>query len=293
MNIRNNLLVDIKKNYLQDLNKFYDRREAEQLLTILIEYFFEIKRNELILNPDSRISESEILKLQMAVNELKHYKPVQYITGIVEFQDLKIEVTPEVLIPRPETEELVQFILQSEKTSGLKVLDIGTGSGCIAISLKKLLKNPNVNATDISESAIIMAHKNAISNNQDIVFHVHDILSEEESISDKNGDRILFDIIVSNPPYVTQEDKKKMHYNVIDYEPHNALFVPEDNPLLYYEAILEFSILNLNSGGRIYFEINENLGSQVITLFEGNGFLNIELKKDLSGKDRFIIGVKT
>ena len=292
MNIRNNLLVDLKKRYLQDLNEFYDSREAEQLLTILIEHFFGIRRNELILNPDYRISESEILKLHMAVKELKQYKPVQYITGVVEFQDLKIEVTPDVLIPRPETEELVQFILQNEKASGLKVLDIGTGSGCIAISLKKLLENAYVNATDISESAIIMAHKNAISNNQDIVFHVHDILSEKESISDRNGDIILFDIIVSNPPYVTQEDKKKMHHNVIDYEPHNALFVPEDNPLLYYEAILEFSMINLNSGGRIYFEINEGLGSQMITLFENYGFYNVELKKDLSGKDRFVSGVK-
>ena len=293
MDIRNNLLADLKRKYLQDLNEFYDSREAEQLLTILIEHFFGITRNELILNPDSRISESELLKLHMAVKELMQYKPVQYITGVVEFQDLKIEVSPDVLIPRPETEELVQYILQNEKASGLTVLDIGTGSGCIAISLKKLLENANVNATDISESAIIMAQKNASSNNQDIDFHVHDILSEKELISDKNSDRILFDIIVSNPPYVTQEDKKKMHHNVIDYEPHDALFVPEDNPLLYYEAILEFSIMNLNSGGRIYFEINEGLGSQVITIFEDNGFLNVELKKDLGGKDRFVFGVKT
>ncbi len=293
MNIRNNLLVDLKKKYLQDLNEFYDSREAEQLLTILIEHFFGITRNELILNPDSRISESEILKLHMAVKELKQHKPVQYITGVVEFQDLKIEVTPDVLIPRPETEELVQFIVQNEKASGLKILDIGTGSGCIAISLKKLLENVNINATDISESAIRMARKNAGSNNQDIVFHIHDILSDKEAISDKNGDRILFDIIVSNPPYVTQEDKKKMHHNVTDYEPHNALFVPEDNPLLYYEAILGFSIMNLNSGGRIYFEINESLGSQMIALFEDHGFLNVELKKDLSEKDRFVFGVKT
>jgi len=293
MDIRNNSLSYLKKKYLQDLIEYYDSREAEQLLTLLIEHFFGITRNELIMNPDYRLTESEILKLHLTIKDLKKYKPVQYITGVVEFHDLKLDVTPDVLIPRPETEELVQLIAEQEKDSNLAVLDIGTGSGCIAISLSNLLNHACVYATDISDSAIRLAKINSASNNQEIGFQTHDILKDKGSILDKNGKEVLFNIIVSNPPYVTLEDKKKMHSNVIDYEPYNALFVPENNPLLYYEAILEFSGSNLNSGGRIYFEINESLGESMLTLLNKHGYNNRILRKDLSGKDRFVIGVKS
>lgn len=292
MEIRNNLLAYLKKKYLRDLLDFYNEREAGQLLTILIEHYFGITRNELIVNPGYRLSESEILKLHMAVKELKQYKPVQYITGVVEFHVLKLKVSPDVLIPRPETEELVQLIADRETGKGLVVLDVGTGSGCIAIGLSSLLNEANVHATDIFAPAVSIARKNAATNNQDVIFHIHDILNNEESISDNNGKRIMFDVIVSNPPYVTQEDKKKMHVNVIDYEPHNALFVPYDSPLLYYQAILKFSEKSIKSGGRIYFEINESLGDSMLSLLNIYGYVNQSLSKDLSGKNRFITGVK-
>ena len=292
MDIRNNLLSYLKKKYLQDLVEFYDSRQAEQLLTILIDHFFGITRNDLIMNPNYRLSESEILKLHMAIKELKKYKPVQYITGVVEFHSLKLNVNSDILIPRPETEELVQLIADNEVSSGLVVLDVGTGSGCIAIGLSSLLNEANIHATDISEAAVSLANRNATSNNQKVDFHEHDILNNNDSIRSNNGEKVLFDIIVSNPPYVTLEDKKKMHKNVTDYEPHNALFVPKDNPLLYYEAILKFSGKNLKQGGRIYFEINESLGEGVLALLNKYGYSNLKLKKDMSGKDRFVSGQK-
>ncbi len=293
MEIQDNLLANLKKNYFKDLLKLYNKNEAEQLLTILIEHFFGITRVQLIMKSDIRISESEILMLHMAVKELKKYKPIQYITGMAEFHDLKFKVNPDVLIPRPETEELVQLISILEKHKGLTVLDIGTGSGCIAISLSKLLSSATVHASDISETAIRVASSNAIINNQEVNFHNHDILDIKQSIRNKNGIPIMFDIIISNPPYVTQDDKNKMQSNVIDYEPHNALFISDDKPLVYYDAIIQFAKKQLVSGGRIYFEINESLGTQMVTLLKNNNFVHVELKKDLNGRDRFVNGVKS
>ena len=293
MEIHDNLLANLKKNYIKDLLNKYDENEAEQLLTILIDHFFTITRFQIITNPEIRISESEILKLHMAVKELKKYKPVQYITEVVEFHDLTIKVNSDVLIPRPETEELVQIINNIEKTKGLKVLDIGTGSGCIAISMAKLLNSATVHASDISESAIIVAQSNAIMNNVEVNFHKHDILDIKQPICKKNSKPIMFDIIISNPPYVTQNDKNKMQSNVTDYEPHIALFVSNDKPLIYYDAIIQFAKKQLVSGGRIYFEINESVGNQLVTLLEKHNFINVELKKDLTGRDRFVFGVNT
>lgn len=288
MDIRNNLLSYLKKKYLKDLSAYYDKREAEQLLTILIEHFFGVSRNQLIMDPDIRLSESEILKIHMSVKELKKFKPVQYITGMVEFHDLVFKVSPDVLIPRPETEELVQIIAEREKGIGLVVLEIGTGSGCIPISLKSLLKNAIVHATDISASAISIAKENAKDNNLEVEFHNHDIL-HNDNIVDIIGGPISFDVIVSNPPYVTNDDKSKMHSNVIDYEPDNALFVPDNDHLLYYNAILKFTEKSLKKGGRIYFEINESLGSEMLVLVGKYGYSNVELLKDIRGKDRFIV----
>lgn len=292
MNIGNNILADLKKKYLHELIDYYDKREAEQLLTIVIDSFFKMSRNELILNPDFRLNESEILKFHMAVKELKKYKPVQYITGVVEFHELKLNVTSDVLIPRPETEELVQFIAEKENGSNLTVLDIGTGSGCIALGLASLLVDADVYATDISEAAISLAERNSINNHEKVDFFIHDILNDNGPIISKKGNSVLFDIIVSNPPYVTMEDKKKMHVNVVDYEPHNALFVPQDNPLLYYNAILNFADKYLKPGSRIYFEINESLASEMLLLFQKHSYSKVAVKKDLRKKDRFVSAVK-
>ena len=287
MNIRNNLLKDIKGNYLTELNNLYDTREAEQLLTILIDHFFGIGRNDLILNPKHRLSESEILKLHMAIKELKKFKPVQYITGEVEFQGFRFKVNEDVLIPRPETEELVLQIAKKELDSGLNVLDIGTGSGCIAISLFNLLKNPTVIATDISKPALKVAESNSKLNNANVKFYNHNILIDGYLTDDK------MDVIVSNPPYVTLDDKKKMDANVIDYEPHNALFVPEDNPLVFYKRLINLAETLLKQGGRIYAEINESHGYEMEAIFAENNYTSIELLKDIHGKYRFICAVKT
>ena len=184
MEMHNNLLSDLKKYYLQELVSFYDKDEAEQLLTILIEYFFGVTRFQLIMKSDIRISESEILKLHLAVKDLKKYKPVQYITGEVEFHDLKFKINSDVLISRPETEELVQLISHIEKSTDLMVLDIGTGSGCIAITMSNLLNSPTVHACDISLPAINIAQKNAIINKTKVNFHTHDILDNNKSICD-------------------------------------------------------------------------------------------------------------
>ena len=292
MEIRNNLLAELKKKYLNVLLNYYDEKEAEQLLTILIEHFFEISRNELIINSNHRLSESEILKLHKAYKELKQYKPVQYITGVVEFHGLKIKVNSAVLIPRPETEELVQLVTDLETSMDLIVLDTGTGSGCIAIGLSSLLKRANIHASDICENAINIARKNAELNNQHILFHIHDILNNEEPLLDRNGEKVMFDIVISNPPYVTLEDKKKMHPNVIDYEPSSALFVTDENPLEYYLSILQFCEKNLVLGGRLYFEINEGMGDEVVSLLKRCNYSDIVLRRDINGKFRFVSSKK-
>ncbi|MAE07300.1 MAG: protein-(glutamine-N5) methyltransferase, release factor-specific [Bacteroidetes bacterium] len=292
MEIRNNLLAELKKKYLNDLLNYYDEKEAEQLLTILIEHFFEISRNELIINSNHRLSESEILKLHKAYKELKQYKPVQYITGVVEFHGLKIKVNSAVLIPRPETEELVQLVTDLETSMDLIVLDTGTGSGCIAIGLSSLLKRANIHASDICENVINIARKNAELNNQHILFHIHDILNNEEPLLDRNGEKVMFDIVISNPPYVTLEDKKKMHPNVIDYEPSSALFVTDENPLEYYLSILQFCEKNLVLGGRLYFEINEGMGDEVVSLLKRCNYSDIVLRRDINGKFRFVSSKK-
>ncbi len=292
MKIQDNILANIKREYLSDLRSFYNVNEAEQLLTILIEYYFGVSRIQLKMKPDIRLSESEIIKLHMSVKDLKKYKPVQYIIGVTEFHDLKFKVTPDVLIPRPETEELVQLIANTEKSNKLTVLDIGTGSGCIAISLSKLLNTPTIHASDISKAAINVAQNNATANKLKVQFHNHDILNTNQPICDNQGNPIQFDIIVSNPPYVTQTDKKQMQPNVLDYEPHNALFVSNENPLKYYDAIIQFASKQLSSGGRLYFEINENLGNEMLTLLKNLNYTNIKITKDLSNRDRFIWGIK-
>ncbi len=291
MEIRNNLLRDLKKYYLTELTEYYDKREGETLLTILIDYYFNVSRNELILNPGIRLSESEILKLHMAVKDLKLMRPVQYIIGEVDFSDLKLKVNSSVLIPRQETEELVNLIINSEKESGLTIIDIGTGSGCISISLAKGLNNPNVFATDISTEAISIASENAISSNVHVNFIEDDILNTKLNESGFEGLSTI-NVIVSNPPYVTELEKIKMHANVLDYEPYTALFVPDDNPLIFYKSICKFASTNLSSGGRIYFEINESLADAMIGLLEEYAYCDILVHKDIHGRNRMVSAVK-
>ena len=288
MKVRTNLLKDVKNHYLQELEDIYDKREALSLLNILIEDFFGLTKTGQILEKDFRLNETELLKLHFAVKELKKEKPVQYITGKAEFCGLKIKVNENVLIPRPETEELIEHIKNKLQSLSInKIVDLGTGSGCIALALKKVFPKASVTAVDINEKTLDTAKENAVINNLGIKFEQKDILNIDELKS-----LGTFDLIVSNPPYVTDSEKKKMQNNVLKYEPHQALFVDDNNPLIFYKAISEFAKSNLNTGGQIWFEINEKYGNEVKELLEEKGFENVKIIKDLFGKNRFVKAYK-
>lgn len=284
---KNNLLKDLRSAYIKMISEKYGPDESKQLLDILIESFYGYTRVEMALDPGIRLTESEILKLHAAVKELLANKPVQYITGKARFLDIELSVDESVLIPRPETEALVQLIIREEKTPHLQVLDIGTGSGCIAIALKKNLPDSEISAIDISPDAIKTAAFNSKQHRIPIQFQQVDILNPDSSNSLGN-----FDIVVSNPPYVMESDMRKMHKNVLDYEPHTALFVKDEDPLKYYRAILEFCQLHLRGGGRVYFEINEKQGENILQLFHECGFHRSELHTDIHDKNRFAIAIK-
>ncbi len=292
MNIRNNNLKQLKSVYVTDLSDLYGVDEAEQLMTILIEHLFEVSRYQLVMEPDIRLSESEIVKLHMAVKELKMLTPVQYITGRVEFMGHNYIVDPSVLIPRPETEELVHLILDNENGENLKILDVGTGSGCIAISLYLKMVNSIVVACDYNQKALDTAVLNSEVNGAEVDFKRLNILDKNSKIEHKSVGQD-FDIIVSNPPYVTSSERSKMNDNVLNYEPHDALFVPDEDPLIFYDAILHHADLWLKAGGRLYFEINENLGNETLHLIREKGYKQVRLFKDLFDKDRFIQATKS
>lgn len=283
---KNNRLIDLKKIYHNELKLQFGDNEALEMLNILILHFFGINRLQLAMDSGFRLTESEMLSLHNAVKELKTNKPVQYVTGEAEFYGMPFFVNSSVLIPRPETEELVDLIVKREKKSGLQILDIGTGSGCIAISLANTLFEADVFAMDISVDALNLAIKNSEINGTEIIFLQEDILNPSKN---KN---VLFEVIVSNPPYVTVSEKKLMHANVLDYEPHQALFVEDENPLIFYEAIVEFAKTNLKNNGRIYLEINEKLAKETSLLLEKNGFLKIEIINDINSKNRMISALK-
>jgi len=287
MDIRNNLLVDIKKKYIVELSVFYKEEEARQFLNILIQHFFKISKTELALNRERRLSESEILQLHFAVKDLKKNKPIQYITGETEFLGYTFQVNDSVLIPRPETEELVQLVMRNEKGQDLRILDIGTGSACIAIALSKNLANPFVSATDINDEALHLAANNALSNNTAVNFYRADILDEA---SWDNFEK--FDIIVSNPPYIAESEKSEMAENVLNFEPHLALFVADDDDIIFYQKICAFAQKHLVEEGRVYFEINERKGDKIENLLNKFGFQSIKLHKDFREKTRFASAIK-
>ena len=284
MNFSSNLLKEIKSYYQKELVLLYGEKEAAALLNRLILHFFGLTRVEQSLQPGFRLTETEMLKLHFAVKELKAEKPVQYITGETESAGLKIKVTPDVLIPRPETEELVQKIIEAVPAGKpLKILDIGTGSGCIALALKKSLPFSKVTAVDVSRGVLKVAKENGILNNLEIELFQTDILDKAES--DKLGS---FDVIVSNPPYVTEDDKKMMKNNVVNHEPHLALFVSNDDPLLFYRVIADFAKVHLVPKGSLWFEVNENLAKEVGNLLQQKGLKNIKRHLDFFGKERFV-----
>ena len=293
MKVPSNLVKDIRNYYCEQLCSIYDKDEANTMILILFEHYFNINRVRMALEPQLRLSESEMLTFHFAVKDLLKNKPIQYIIGETEFCNLKFKVNENTLIPRPETSELVMKIInrqqttdnnREEKSQSRKVtkliFDIGTGSGCIAISLAKHISNSEVYALDISEEALEIAKTNAINNNVNVSFIHDDILSLRNKIETK------FDIIVSNPPYVRELEKTEMRDNVLNWEPHNALFVSDNDPLIFYREILKFAKTHLKENGEVWFEINEYLGKEMTELCKNIGFSKVEIIKDFRGKER-------
>ncbi|MCF8366677.1 MAG: peptide chain release factor N(5)-glutamine methyltransferase [Bacteroidales bacterium] len=288
MKVKSNKIKDIRDHYYDELKKTHQENEARRMLEIILEDLLQITKNKMLLNPDLRLSESEMLKVHFACKDLMNHKPVQYVVGKTNFYGLDLLVNSNVLIPRPETEELVEWIL-SETNSEKKILllDIGTGSGAIALALKKQNHGLEVWGCDISPEALEVADLNADTHNLEIILKNADIL-------DKNhwNEFPEFDIIVSNPPYVTEKDKNQMQPNVLDFEPSRALFVTDENPLIFYLTILEFSETHLKPEGKIFFEINENFGNEMISLLEQFNYAEVTLKTDLNDRNRMICGSK-
>jgi release factor glutamine methyltransferase len=275
-------ISDLKSNFKKTLSELYPSEEIQSFFNILSEKYLNLSRIEIALNRDRRLTETEAEKFQKAILRLQNHEPIQYIIGETEFYGLPFKVNKHTLIPRPETEELVEWILSGFPPSGARgILDIGTGTGCIAISLAKNLPNAKISALDISEEALKIAEANAKLNKVEVNFFQTDILAAE-TLPKK------YDVIVSNPPYVRELEKKQMQQNVLKYEPHSALYVKDEDPLLFYRAISRLAKNHLNPGGKLFFEINEYLAYEMTELLKAEGFKNIEIKKDIYGKDRML-----
>lgn len=278
-------LFEFKKIFFSALSETYPETEIQSFFNLLIEHHLKLSRIDVALQPDFEIDSEHLEILQKALNDLKNQIPIQYIIGETEFFGLQFSVNKNVLIPRPETEELVSWILEEAKTksqnSALKILDIGTGSGCIPVSIAKNLSNATISALDISSEALKTAKQNTELNNVEINFI-------EENILTANKLPETYDIIISNPPYVRELEKHEMEKNVLDNEPHLALFVDDNNPLLFYDKIADLAKNNLPKNGLLFFEINQYLGNATVNLLKSKGFKHIELKKDMFGADRMI-----
>ena len=280
------MIMEIFNKFKTELSGLYEAKELSNLLYILFEEYAGLTRTELAISNDLIITDRVKEKLETAVYHLKNYKPIQYIIGKAWFYGLELLVNENVLIPRPETEELVDWVIKrNRKRKNLKVIDIGTGSGCIAIAIKKHLPSSFVTAIDVSGKALDTARRNAKQHDAEVTFLSIDILNDAmvKKLS-------KFDIIISNPPYVLESEKKVMKSNVLDYEPESALFVDDSHALIFYEAIVSFAGNHLKKGGELYLEINELKGTEVELLLKRKGFGEVVLRKDLRGKDRFVFG---
>lgn len=289
-------IKNYKDIFKSELQSIYDDQEIDSFFFIVLAKLHNLKRIDLALNPETVMDGMHLKQWKNIVSDLKSQKPIQYILGETEFFGLPFEVNENTLIPRPETEELVQWIISDEgkgkrEKGRVTLLDIGTGSGCIAISLAKNIANSDVFAIDVSEKALATAKKNAELNNVTVSFIEADILSLNDFQT--NPLSLIaypssFDIIVSNPPYVRLLEKAEIKPNVLEYEPHLALFVEDEDALLFYRKIAQLASKNLNPNGKLYFEINQYLGKETVQLLENLGFKNVELKKDIYGNDRMI-----
>jgi release factor glutamine methyltransferase len=278
---------ELASHYEQELAALYDISEAKALFSIAAEQVLALSPNKLRMQKDTEISFINMQKLLSMLNDLQIGKPIQHILEEAYFYGSVFKVNEHVLIPRPETEELVDWMISDcnaqfsvNSIEKISILDIGTGSGCIPITLKKHLPNVEVFTLDVSADAIVVARQNALQIGVEINFIEADILAFKSEQK--------FDIIVSNPPYIRYLEKTEMHHNVLAHEPHLALFVSDENPLIFYKAIADFAKTNLKPNGQLYFEINEYLGNETIEMLKHEGFIHIELKRDMQGKDRMV-----
>ncbi|MFC4210661.1 peptide chain release factor N(5)-glutamine methyltransferase [Pedobacter lithocola] len=271
----------LQKEYIQSLSRFYDADEAKAIFNLSVISILGINQSELLLPTDKELDTKDLDKLNKVLKELSTGMPIQQILGETIFYKLPFKITADVLIPRPETEELVDWMITELKDKNKSLLDIGTGSGCIPITLKKNLPQLDVSAIDVSANALSIAKENASLNKVEVNFIEADILNYSSDIK--------YDVIVSNPPYIREVEKADMHENVLAHEPHLALFVSDENPLIFYDAISDFALKNLNPNGYLFFEINEYLWAETLQILMDKRFKNIELKKDMQGKDRMVL----
>jgi release factor glutamine methyltransferase len=279
-------IQDIKAWFTGELKGFYPETEINAFINIILKKVGGSSKLNTLAFPETRLTTKQSRDIMSICRQLRTGKPLQYILGETNFYNLIIKVNNHTLIPRPETEELVDHIIKENKGFRGTIVDAGTGTGCIAISLAVNLPGVLVSGFDISEDAITTAKENARINNAHVSFFKTDIL---------NPDLYLFskaDILVSNPPYVTESEKRLMNRNVLDFEPHTALFVPDNDPLVFYRALINLAELILVPEGRVYFEINETMGSSLLKLLDSNGYLRAEIIKDINGKDRIIKGTR-
>ena len=281
------ILKEFKLFFNEALSAIYPKTEIDSFFFILMEEKLKLQRIDTVLKSDFLITEKNLIDLKNIVKRLQKEEPIQYIIGNTEFYGLPFLVDKNTLIPRTETEELVAWVLDeikvltNNKITELSILDIGTGTGCIPISLAKNLTSLNISAIDISPEALLIAKQNAILNKVTIEFIELDILNAESLPQE-------YDVIISNPPYVRELEKKEIKNNVLENEPHLALFVADENPLIFYNKIADLAKKQLSKNGMLFFEINQYLGKETINMLVKKGFKNIQLKKDLFGNDRMI-----
>ena len=271
----------------KELKNVYESDELRNIIELVIEHITNMSRAEQVKNKVPYLTCTQLEDLDAITERLKKNEPVQYVLGEAWFAGMKFKVNKNVLIPRPETEELVDWIVKESQKSKVKsqnIIDIGTGSGCIPITLKHQLPEANVSAIDVCSEALFNATENAIKLNTEVDFTLLDFLDEE-----KWNELHQYDIIVSNPPYVKQSEINTIHERVKEFEPHLALFVQDNDPILFYKKLSDFSMKHLNAGGKLFVEINEALGEAVSNLFRSAGFVNVEFKKDMQEKDRMVM----
>ncbi|MBN2348512.1 MAG: peptide chain release factor N(5)-glutamine methyltransferase [Bacteroidales bacterium] len=283
MNVKNPTVRDAVKSIHNSLDLLYPKSEIQSFMHLIFEHLLGFSKIDLHIHNDKNITIRQFEQINICTKQLEKFVPIQYILGVTDFYGLKMKLNQHVLIPRPETEELVDLIIRENEFQSVNILDIGTGSGCIAIALAKFIHQSKVDALDISENALDLASKNALIHEVDVRFFLADILQNNNFELLKN-----YHIIVSNPPYVTEKEKQFMEANVLLYEPHQALFVSDSSPLLFYEKIAAFGKKNLYPEGKIYAEINEAYGTEVKNLFLNFEYSDVGIIKDIHSKNRIV-----